>query len=71
VRLVRIRRAVTRSRQVALAAYRRHSAAGLCALALTQPMSYSASGGTLTGTAGAACRHRPSAVPFPSSTPSP
>ncbi|HEX7137634.1 MAG TPA: hypothetical protein VF219_07305, partial [Vicinamibacterales bacterium] len=66
LRVVDIRSRVTRSLTESLAAYERHSAAGLCELALAEPMAYSQSGGTLTGVAGAACAKQPDAVPFPS-----
>lgn len=66
LRVVDIRSRVTRSFAEAFAAYERHSAAGLCDLALADPMAYSLVGGTLTGIAGAACTNHPDAVPFPS-----
>jgi hypothetical protein len=66
LRVVDIRSRVTRSFTDALAAYERHSAAGLCELALAEPMAYSLAGGTVTGVAGAACAKQSGAVPFPS-----
>jgi hypothetical protein len=66
LRLVRVRSRVTRSRSVALAAYKRQSAAGRCDLYLAEPMSYSQSEGTLSAVTGGSCRHQPAAVPFPS-----
>jgi hypothetical protein len=66
VRVVDIRSRVTRSYTQALAAYERHSAAGLCELALADPMAYSLAGGTLTGVAGALCTNQAGTVPFPS-----
>ncbi len=66
LRVAKIRSRVTGSHAEAFAAYERHSAAGLCDLALAEPMSYSRSAGTLTGMAGAACKDQPVAVPFPS-----
>jgi hypothetical protein len=71
LRVVDIRSRVTRSFIEALAAYERHSAAGLCELAMAEPMAYSLAGGTLTGVAGAACAKQPGAAPFPSGGQSP
>jgi hypothetical protein len=65
LRLVRITKRVTHSRQVALAAYARYSAAGQCELDLTDRLSYSQSDGTLSRVAAAACSQHPAAVPFP------
>ena len=66
LRLVAIRSSITHSQSTALAAYERHSAAGLCDLDLAAPMSYSQSNGTLSGAAGAACKNQPAQIPFPS-----
>jgi len=65
LRLVRITKRVTHSRQVALAAYARYSAAGQCELDMTDRLSYSQSDGTLSRVAAAACSQHPAAVPFP------
>jgi len=65
LRLVGVRSSVTHSPSAALAAYERHSAAGLCDLDLTQPMSYNQSKGTLSGVAGASCKDQREAIPFP------
>ncbi len=64
LRLVHIASHVTHSRKVALAAYQRHSAAGLCELDLADPVSYSQSNGTVSSVATAACRKQSAAVPF-------
>jgi hypothetical protein len=65
LRVVRIVSSITHSRSVALAAYQRHSAAGLCALDLANPVAYSPVTGTLARVAGAACKTQHAAVPFP------
>jgi hypothetical protein len=65
LRLVRIVSSTTHSHSVALAAYQRHSAAGLCALDLAEPVTYSSATGTLASVAAAACKAQPAAVPFP------
>lgn len=62
---VAISEGITHSRDVALAAYERHSAAGLCELYLAAPVIYSQIEGTLSSTPAAACRNQPTAVPFP------
>jgi hypothetical protein len=64
LRVADIISSITQSRKVALAAYRRHSAAGLCELVLADPVSYSASTGTVSSVAPAACQNQPAAVPF-------
>lgn len=64
LRVVRIVRSVTHSRRAALAAYERHSAAGLCDLALADPVLYNLGTGTVTGVPKAVCQHQPAAVPF-------
>jgi len=66
LRLVALRNSITHSHATALAAYERRSAAGLCDLALAAPMSYSQSDGTVSGTAGTACKGQPAPIPFPS-----
>jgi len=66
LKLVHISSTVTHSHSVALAAYQRHSAAGKCELALSDPVSYSAAAGTLSSVAKADCDGEPGAVPFPS-----
>jgi hypothetical protein len=63
--LVSITARVTHSHDLALAAFRRHSAAGRCELALADPLAYSQSAGTLSPVAVAACKDQPAAVPFP------
>jgi hypothetical protein len=65
LRLVHVYSTVTHSRSAALAAYQRHSDAGLCDLDLASPVSYSQTTGTLSTAATAACKNQPSAVPFP------
>jgi hypothetical protein len=65
LRVVRIASSITHSRSVALAAYQRHSAAGLCALDLAEPVAYSPTTGTLATVAAAACKAQPATVPFP------
>jgi hypothetical protein len=69
LRLVHIASSVTHSQSVALAAYDRHSAAGLCELELAAPVSYSQAKGTLTRVTGVACQNQPAAVPFPYAVP--
>jgi hypothetical protein len=64
LRLVHVYSSVTHSRSAALAAYQRHSDAGLCDLDLASPVSYSQTTGTLSTAATAACRNQRSAVPF-------
>ncbi len=64
LRVVRITRSVTHSRKAALAAYERYSAAGLCDLALADPVLYNLGSGTVTGVPKAVCQHQPAAVPF-------
>ena len=66
LKLVHISSTITHSHSVALAAYQRHSAAGKCELALSDPVSYSATAGTLSSVAKADCDGEPGAVPFPS-----
>jgi hypothetical protein len=65
ISVVHIASHVTHSRDDALAAFQRHSAAGLCELNLGAPVAYSQGAGTVSPVAAAACRHRPRAVPFP------
>ncbi len=55
----------THSRADALAAYQRHSDAGLCELDLATPVTYDQSRGSLSAVAAAACDRAPAAVPFP------
>jgi hypothetical protein len=69
LRVIHITRAMTHSGQAALAAYNRHSAAGLCELALADPVSYSATDGTVSSMKSAACQHQLTAVPFRSLVP--
>ena len=63
LRLVSIASRVTHSRDEALAAFQRHSAAGLCELDLADPVTYSQ--GTVSAVAATACKDQPAAVPFP------
>ncbi|HEX3831618.1 MAG TPA: hypothetical protein VHW04_06575 [Solirubrobacteraceae bacterium] len=56
---------VTHSSDEALAAFRRHSAAGLCELDLADPVTYSQGVGTVSAVADKACKDQPAAVPFP------
>jgi len=65
LRLVHIYSTITHSQSTALAAYQRHSGAGLCDLDLASPVSYSQTTGTLSTAASAACRNQQSTVPFP------
>ena len=65
ISVVHIASLVTHSRDEALAALQRHSAAGLCELNLGAPVAYSQEAGTVSPVSAAACRHRPRAVPFP------
>jgi hypothetical protein len=59
---------VTHSRRDALAAYDRHSAAGLCELDLADPVTYSQTDGTLaTVAASSDCKGQKHTVPFPGS----
>lgn len=64
LRLVHVTSSITHSRTAALAAYDRHSAAGLCALDLADPVSYSQANGTISTVTAAACHGQPAAVPF-------
>jgi len=66
LRVGAVRSSVTHSHATALAAYRRHSAAGQCDLDLAAPMAYSQFAGTLSGTVAAACKGQTHAIPFPS-----
>lgn len=68
--LTHIARRVTHSRGDALAAYRRHSSAGLCELDLADPVAYDSATGALSAVAMAACRAHPAAEPFPGPHPS-
>ena len=61
--LVGIASRVTHSSDDALAAFQRHSAAGLCELDLADPVTYSL--GTVSAVAATACKDQPAAVPFP------
>jgi hypothetical protein len=63
--LVNISSRVTHSQDDALAAFHRHSAAGLCELDLSDPVSYSQGAGTVSAVTAAACKDQPTAVPFP------
>jgi hypothetical protein len=65
LRLAGISSRVTHSRDEALAAFQRRSAAGLCELDLADPVSYSAGAGTVSAVAATACKDHPAAVPFP------
>jgi hypothetical protein len=61
--LVGISRFVTHSRDVALAAFHRYSAAGRCELDLADPVTYSQ--GTVSAVAASVCKNHQAAVPFP------
>lgn len=61
--LVSIAGRVTHSPDVSLAAFRRHSAAGLCELDLASPVTYGQ--GTVSAVPDTACKDQPAAVPFP------
>ena len=63
--LVNIASRVTHSHDDALAAFDRHSAAGLCELDLSDPVTYSAGAGTVSAVAATACKDQRAAVPFP------
>lgn len=63
--LVNIAARVTHSQDDALAAFHRHSAAGLCELDLSDPVTYSQGVGTVSAVTAAACKDQPAAVPFP------
>jgi hypothetical protein len=63
--LVSIATTVTQVRDDALAAFQRHSAAGLCELDLADPVTYSQGAGTVSAVATTACKDQPAAVPFP------
>jgi hypothetical protein len=65
ISLVRIASHVTHSRDEALAAFQRHSAAGLCELSLADPVTYSQGAGTVSPVNGTTCKDQPAAVPFP------
>lgn len=64
LRVVRITHGVTHSRRAALAAYLRYSAAGLCDLALADPVLYNLGTGTVTSMPKAVCNKQPKSVPF-------
>jgi hypothetical protein len=64
LRVVRITHSVTHSRTAALAAYLRYSPAGLCDLALADPVLYNLGTGTVTGMPKAVCDKQPKSVPF-------
>ena len=64
LRVVRITHTVTHSRAVALKAYQRYSTAGLCDLALADPVLYDLGTGTVTGVPKAVCEHQKTSVPF-------
>ena len=64
LRVVRITQQVTHSHKVALAAYQRYSAAGLCDLALADPVLYDLGTGTVSGMPKAVCQHQSKSVPF-------
>lgn len=63
--LVNIAGRVTHSRDDALAAFHRHSDAGLCELTLSDPVTYSQGVGTVSAVTPAACKNQSAAVPFP------
>ena len=63
--LVGVASRVTHSSDDALAAFQRHSAAGLCEIDLADPVTYSAGVGTVSAVADTSCKDQPAAVPFP------
>jgi hypothetical protein len=63
--LVNIGSRVTSSHDDALTAFDRHSAAGLCELDLSDPVTYSQGDGTVSAVAATACKDQRTAVPFP------
>jgi hypothetical protein len=63
LRLVGISSFVTHSHDIALAAFHRYSAAGLCELDLADPVTYSQ--GTVSAVAASVCKNQQAAVPFP------
>jgi hypothetical protein len=63
--LVNIASRVTHSQDDALAAFHRHSPAGVCELDLSDPVTYSQGAGTVSAVTAAACKDQPAAVPFP------
>jgi hypothetical protein len=66
--LVSIASRITQSRKDALAAFDRHSDAGLCELDLANPISYSPTDGTIASVASyAPCKGQTDPVPFPGS----
>ena len=64
LRVVRITRTVTHSRRIALLAYLHYSEAGLCDLALADPVLYNLGTGTVSGVPKAVCDKQPKSVPF-------
>jgi hypothetical protein len=64
LRVVRISRSVTHTFKTALDAYERHSAVGLCELALADPVSYDLLDGTVSTVAAKLCKGYKAAVPF-------
>ncbi len=65
ISVVSIASHVTHSQEEALAAFQRHSAAGLCELSLADPVTYSQGAGTVSPVGSATCKDHPAAVPFP------
>jgi hypothetical protein len=63
--VVAITSRVTHSSDDALAAFRRHSAAGLCELDLADPVTFKQDAGTVSAVADMACKDQSAAVPFP------
>ena len=63
--VVAITSRVTHSADDALAAFRRHSAAGLCELDLADPVTFKQDAGTVSAVADTACKDQSAAVPFP------
>ncbi|HET8976973.1 MAG TPA: hypothetical protein VFN87_02385 [Solirubrobacteraceae bacterium] len=66
LRVVHIASRVTHSEKQARAAFTRHSAAGLCDLAMADPLGYNMTSGTLLTIASAVCTGQKNRVPFPS-----
>ena len=66
LRVVHIASRVTHSDRQARADYTRHSAAGLCDLAMADPLGYNMTNGTLLTIASTVCAGQKHRVPFPS-----
>lgn len=69
LRVVHIASRVTHSEKVARTTFERHSAAGLCDLAMADPLGYNMTNGTLLTIASTVCAGQKNRVPFPSAAP--